>query len=241
MEKNRARVYDPAFVGRLFDRMAPTYGAMNYASSFGFCVRWRRACVGAVGIPRGAVVYDLMSGMGECWGLIDRRLAGEGALVGVDLSAEMVKRSDRQVQRLRRLPITVRHEDFLANAIPDGVADVVVSAFGLKTFSEDQQTAAVRELRRILKPGGTFSLVEISVPTQRALRAPYLFYLHRVIPLLGRLFLGDPACYRLLGVYTEGFAPAHVARCLEEAGLAYERRPLFFGCATLFVGQRPGE
>ena len=115
----------------------------------------------------------------------------------------------------------------------------MVSAFGLKTFSTDQQSIAARELHRILKPGGRFSLVEVSVPRASILRVPYLFYLKRVIPALGRIFLGNPDNYRLLGVYTQAFLPSQMARHLADAGLEVVRRPLFFGCATLFTGRRP--
>lgn len=235
----RARLYDAAFVRGLFDGMAATYGAMNLVSSFGFCDVWRRQCVAAARIVPGEVVLDLMSGMGECWPLVARRLDGRGWLAGIDFSEAMSERARGQARRLAPLAVEVRQEDFLATAVPDASADVAVSAFGLKTFSPEQQATASRELFRILKPGGRFSLVEISKPPARVLRGPYLLYLRRVIPLLGRAFLGNPDNYRLLGLYTEAFAPDHMARCLAEAGLAVAPRKLFFGCATLFVGTRP--
>ena len=233
------RLYDAAQVSTLFDQMASTYGVMNYVTSFGFCARWRRVCVEAARLTPGADVYDLMSGMGECWHLIGRALQGQGSIRAVDFSAGMNRRARERAHDLAPLPIVVRQENFLANEIDRGAADAVVSAFGLKTFSAAQTAEAARQLRRILKPGGRFSLLEISLPNFRMLRWPYLFYLKRMIPLLGRLFLGNPDNYRLLGLYTESFDPDTVARELEAAGLSCSRHPLFFGCATLFVGTCP--
>lgn len=235
----RDRLYDASFVRGLFDGMAATYGAMNLVSSFGFCDVWRRQCVAAARIVPGETVLDLMSGMGECWPLVARRLGGRGSLAGIDFSEAMSERARGQARRLAPLAVEVRQEDFLTTALPDASADVAVSAFGLKTFSPAQQATAARELFRILRPGGRFALVEISTPPRRALRVPYVLYLRRAIPLLGRLFLGNPDNYRLLGLYTEAFAPDHTARCLADAGLTVTPRKLFFGCATLFEGTRP--
>jgi demethylmenaquinone methyltransferase/2-methoxy-6-polyprenyl-1,4-benzoquinol methylase len=119
-------------------------------------------------------------------------------------------------------------------------ADVVVSSFGLKTFSAEQQERLAHKVAQILKPGGSYSFVEISVPPSRLLRPIYMFYLKRVIPLIGRLMLGDPSCYRMLGVYTEAFGNAHhFATYLRAAGLEARETSLFFGCATGVRGIKP--
>jgi demethylmenaquinone methyltransferase/2-methoxy-6-polyprenyl-1,4-benzoquinol methylase len=93
---------------------------------------------------------------------------------------------------------------------------------------------------RLLRPGGTFTFVEISVPRAPVLRPLYLAYLRRVIPVVGRLFLGNPANYRLLGAYTAGFGDCrHFVDCLRSAGLDAEFHSYLFGCATGVTGHRP--
>ena len=96
-----------------------------------------------------------------------------------------------------------------------------------------------REIERILKQSGTFSLVEISVPNSKMLRIPYMAYLRFCIPLVGKIFLGNPDNYRLLWAYTERFENfSFMKKCLEEAGLTVDSTQLFFGCATALYGTK---
>src|SRR5262245_11268126 len=143
--------------------MARTYGIVNVVSSFGFCLRWRRQCLESAGINPHNVVCDLMSGMGELWPSIDRRLRHTGRISAVDLSPVMSAHATKTARRLI-IPIEVLVEDVLANSIPDGQADVVVSSFGLKTFNDRQLRLLAQQVDRVLKPGGRLSFVEISVP-----------------------------------------------------------------------------
>lgn len=233
-------VYEPGFVRNLFQDMAATYGLVNVVSSLGFCQRWRARCVGQAPIRPGMAVYDLMCGMGECWPLIDNRLRGRGRLVGLDFSPAMCREARQTGRHLCTLSPALLEEDVLANSIPDASADCVISSFGLKTFSDEQKARLAREIARILRPGGSFSFLGISVPPAPLLRTPYMFYLKHVIPRIGQLFLGDPECYRLLGIYTEAFGDCRLmGRLMQRAGLLVEYRRFFFGCATSLVGRKP--
>ena len=232
-------LYDPQFVAGLFDEMAATYGIVNYLSSFGFCKRWREQCVGMANITPGMTVYDLMTGMGECWSSIGVALDGSGQLVALDISDTMCRRARAHVPRMD-VPVRLRQEDMLQNDLPSGQADRVVSCFGLKTFAPKQRTTVANEIARLLAPGGRFSLLEISVPSTPLLRLPYMVYLKKVIPHIGRAFLGNPDNYRLLGIYTERFG--HIqpfVQKLRRAGLVATPHELFFGCATAVTGYKP--
>lgn len=176
--------YDPDSVRRLFNDMASTYGHVNLISSFGFTVRWRHQVVADLPLGSASRVVDLMSGMGELWRSLKPRLSASATLVGVDFSEEMSQRAPKNWP----FQVEVRVADVLADQLPPG-ADVVVSSFGLKTFSREQQSLLARRVAEILKPGGAFSFIEMSVPRGRLLRPAYMFYLKHVIPLLGRLCL----------------------------------------------------
>jgi ubiquinone/menaquinone biosynthesis C-methylase UbiE len=218
--------------------MASTYGHVNLLSSFGFTARWRHQAVAGLPLSSAECVVDLMSGMGELWRSLATQLPASSRVVGVDISSEMARRARRDWH----FPVEICLTDVLTWDAQSATADVVISSFGLKTFDQEQQRLLASTVARLLKPGGSYSFVEISVPSFRPLRAPYLFYLNRVIPLIGRLLLGDPQCYRMLGRYTEDFQnSAWFARCLEEAGLEAVPASYFFGCATGVRGRKPGQ
>jgi ubiquinone/menaquinone biosynthesis methyltransferase len=233
-------LYDPAFVKRLFDEMAATYGIVNLLSSFGFARRWRRQCVGGVPIRPGDRILDMMTGMGEIIPDAARRVGERGSITAIDFSARMCEKARRYADD--RLPCSVRvvEADVLSVDLPPGSADVVLSSFGLKTLSADQLRVLARQVHDVLVPGGRLSFVEISVPLSRWLRPVYMFYLRRAIPMIGALFLGNPDNYRWLGVYTDAFGDCSDARrAFSESGLEVEMVSFFFGCATGIVGRKP--
>ncbi|MGB3800484.1 MAG: class I SAM-dependent methyltransferase [Lewinella sp.] len=234
-------IYSPAFVSGLFDRMSRTYGVTNYISSFGFSEIWRRQCVRRIDwskCARDHLTLDLMSGMGECWHLIRDRSGTR--IIGVDFSGEMVKKSLRQADRNSLAGVTVLQEDILDNSLGRECADVIVSSFGLKTFNDGQLQALAAEVARLLKPGGTFSFVEISVPKITLLRPLYMFYLQKVIPIIGKYFANDAYSYKYLGIYTANFGDAgRFADYLSDSELTVAYQSYFFGCATGVVGKKP--
>ena len=228
--------YEASSVRQLFDDMASTYGHVNLLSSFGFTVRWRNQVVADLPLASAACVVDLMSGMGELWRSLAPGLASSARLIGIDFSTQMTRRTRRDWAFATDVWVT----DALEVDGASVQADVVVSSFGLKTLSAGQQARLAGRVAEILKPGGAYSFIEISVPPSRFLRPAYMFYLKRVIPLVGRLLLGNPDCYRMLGIYTEAFGNArHFASCLRHAGLEATETTHFFGCATGVRGVKP--
>jgi len=234
------RRFEPAFVRALFDEMARSYERVNTITSFGFSRRWRRQAVQAMGTARGDAVLDAMTGMGEGWRYLVPAIGRVGQITAVDLSSGMLRGAETE-RRRRHLEdlVEIIEGDALQTGLPDDSVDRVLCLFGLKTLSPDQQAAFAAEIRRILRPTGTYSLIEVSVPPRALLRVPYLFYLTRVIPWIGRLLLGNPENYRMLGWYTLRFRDAHAMQAtLERAGLEAAFVSYFFGCATGVVGRR---
>lgn len=155
--------------------MAATYGYVNLISSFGFTARWRHQTVAALPLESAECVLDLMSGMGELWPSMAERLPATARVIGVDLSGEMIGRTRRDWD----FPVEICLADVLEWEPGTNIADVVVSSFGLKTFDREQQRKLAQKVAELLKPGGMFSFVEISVPPSRILRGVYMFYLTR--------------------------------------------------------------
>jgi demethylmenaquinone methyltransferase/2-methoxy-6-polyprenyl-1,4-benzoquinol methylase len=233
-------LYDPVFVSGMFDRMSKTYGVANLISSFGFTAIWRKECLKALPPPSNPEKgYDLMSGMGEAWINIQKKLGPSVEIIAVDISEAMNKKAEEHKKRLKHKNISICREDILKNTLPDASADFVVSTFGIKTFNQEQLNILTGEISRILKPGGTFSFVEISEPGFLPLKLLYMFYLKLIIPLIGFLFLGNSMDYRMLGVYCAKFKNSQLfMQLLQKRGLHVSYQSYFFGCATGVHGRK---
>jgi ubiquinone/menaquinone biosynthesis methyltransferase len=238
--KNRAPdIYDAGFIERLFDEMSGTYERVNYLSSFGFSRRWRKQFVCEASIGSGMTVCDLMCGVGECWEAVCAHLAG-GRLVALDFSGGMLRLAERRKINLPDIDVTLRQENALASSLEDGCADRIICGFGVKTLSDEQKDLFASEVARLLRPGGAFSLVEVSVPRGWWLKGPYMFYLKHVIPIIGWVLLGNPENYRMLGVYTEQFGDCRRMRdALVRRGLKVTYHEYFFSCASGVSGSKP--
>jgi ubiquinone/menaquinone biosynthesis C-methylase UbiE len=233
-------IYDADFVRKLFGEMSRTYGTVNLISSFGFCVRWRRQCVALLPAAPGATVYDFMTGQGELCPALAQAVGSAGRVVALDFCAEMCQLARSAAQHLPAASVEVMEADALCSGLPDSSADAIVSCFGLKTLAPAQLPILAREIQRLLRPGGSVAMLEISVPRLAFLRLPYLFYIRRIIPLIGWAMLGNPDNYRHLGIYTCAFGDCRgMCTALTECGLMCEPRSFFWGCATGLVARKP--
>jgi len=229
--------YRPSHLIELFGEMAQTYGAVNLLSSFGFSHFWRSACVQALAPQSAHACADLMAGMGEG----TRLLAGKGigSIHAVDFCPAMTERARLMIARVKLAGVKVTTGDVFALREVAAFDRICVS-FGIKTLDDEGLARFAVLLHRLLRKDGRAALVEIHVPSFPVLRWPYLFYLRHVIPFIGRLCLGNPDCYRSLAIYTESFARREqFAARLGEAGFRVAARPLFFGCARLYVADKP--
>ncbi len=230
-------IYEPKFVENLFDKMSSSYSKMNYITSFGFSERWRRQCVEEIGIEKGKTVVDLMTGMGECWKHILKKSDINSRLIGLDFSTEMVNYAEKNKQNFKKSTIEILKENVFDNSISNQTADFVISGFGLKTFNDEQLGELANEINRILKTNGKFSLIDVSVPKSKLLKPFYMFYLKTIIPILGKLFLGSPETYKMLGIYTEKFENSkNVYRIFNRPEFRVEYIEYFYGCATGIKG-----
>ncbi len=219
--------------------MQNSYERVSTLTSFGFNRRWRWQLVERLGLQQGMHVGDLMAGSGESWMYLLPRIGQDGTLVAVDFSSEMMRQARARKQMLQAHNIVTLNEDVLDGSIPSESLDAVVCMYGVKTLSPQHQRQFVAEVRRILKPGGVFGLVEVSVPEADWLRVPYLFYLGVIVPVFGKLLLGNPDNYRMLGVYTAKFGNCRaLERLFAASGFAARYERFFWGCASGVVGWR---
>jgi len=232
-------IYESKFVEKLFDKMSKSYAKVNYITSFGFSERWRRQCVEEIEIQEGKVVVDLMTGMGECWKYILKKANNDSQLIGLDFSSGMINRAEKRKEKFKEAKIELLKENVFDNSIEKEVADYVISGFGLKTFNDEQLVKLANEIDRILKSNGKFSLIDVSIPKIGFLKPFYMFYLKKVIPIFGKIFLGNPETYKMLGVYTEEFGNSqNVYDIFKRNNFEVQYVEYFFGCASGIKGMK---
>ena len=232
-------IYDPAYVAGLFDRCSANYRRWSVVASFGLIHVWRRACAKALPASPAPRIIDLMAGTGEVWPHLLRRFP-DATITAIDISHRM------HVDALTRLHLTysdrITHieANALTTPLPDGIADMVVSTFGLKTFNTAQQTVLAARIAQILRPGGSFSLIEASDPKGWTLRPLYRFYLDRILPRIEAVFLQGAQDFSMIGSYTSNFGDcSHFASALRAQGLTVTQKSHVFGCATAVFGTKP--
>jgi demethylmenaquinone methyltransferase / 2-methoxy-6-polyprenyl-1,4-benzoquinol methylase len=212
----------------MFDRIAPVYDAMNHVMTAGLDRRWRRLAVAEVVWP-GDHVLDACCGTGDFAVEAERRGA---RVVGLDFS-------ERMLERARRKSGTVEwvHGDALALPFEDGSFDAVTVGFGVRNFEDLDR--GLRELVRVLRPGGRIAVLEITQPNG-VLRPFFRLWFDVLVPLAGRILPGGSA-YTYLPASVRRFpGPEHLSELLERAGftgVAYRR--LGGGIVALHTGERP--
>jgi len=224
-------------VRKMFGAIAPTYDLLNRLLSFGVDVRWRREMVAALPEnPRR--VLDLACGTGDV-ALEILRAHPDVTISGGDLALPMLRGALPKVRR-RQAEDAISFQALSAEELPykDGVFDAVTIAFGIRNVS--RRDRALREMARVLRPGGRALLLDFSLPRNPVIRALYGFYFHRVLPLLGGLVSGNFAAYRYLPKSVADFPPRDDFAGLMEAsgftGVGY--RDFTLGVATLYVGTK---
>lgn len=232
-------IYEPDFVKKLFNQMSGSYERMNFITSFGFSIIWRKQFLRKLrSSQENNNIIDLLSGLGENWKSLNQKYPN-GNLYALDFSEEMISKSEFKNSNSFNNKFKIRQEDLLNNHLSSNYFDFVSCAFGLKTFNEEQLYVFAETLNSILKQNGEFSFIEISVPSNPVLKFFFGFYLGKIIPVLGKLFLGNPSDYKLLWKYTTQFKNCkEVQSIFEKNNLEVKYHSYFFGCATGVSGRK---
>jgi demethylmenaquinone methyltransferase/2-methoxy-6-polyprenyl-1,4-benzoquinol methylase len=211
----------------MFDRIAPVYDAMNRVMTVGLDRRWRRITVAEVVQP-GDRVLDVCCGTGDL--ALAARAHGAAEVVGLDFSEQMLERARGKAPEIEWV-----QGDALALPFGDGSFDAATVGFGIRNV--DDLEAGVRELRRILRPGGRVAILEITTPVG-ALAPFYRFWFDRLIPLLGKVLPGGSA-YTYLPASVRRFPrPEALADLLAANGFTEVRFRRFAGSiVALHVGR----
>ena len=222
-------------VRQMFDRIAPTYDKLNHLMSLGIDRRWRRAAVDALGHYKPKEILDIATGTGDFALLLAKRIMPQH-IVGADISEGMMAIGREKVEKEGlQDTISFRHEDCMQLTFSDGTFDAVTSAYGVRNFQDLDR--GLREMRRVLRPGGHLLIVELTPPPHFPMKQLFWLYAHVVMPLLGRLISHDDSAYTYLPASMEAFPqPEQMEGILRSAGFSdVQWRRFTFGISTMYL------
>lgn len=225
--------------GAMFDRIAHRYDLLNRVLSLGIDQRWRRRTVRSLDLGPGPTrVLDLATGTGDLALLIARRSPG-AEVVGLDPAGAMLAEG---VPKVRRAGLHDRVRLVAGDAqvlpFPDETFDGVTIAFGIRNVPD--RRLALREMRRVTRPGGRVAVLELSEPAGDGLFGRLArFHVHRLVPWIGALLSGAPEYAYLQRSIAAFPAAEHFGSMMAHAGLEDVRiHRLTLGVCHLYVGRR---
>jgi demethylmenaquinone methyltransferase/2-methoxy-6-polyprenyl-1,4-benzoquinol methylase len=235
-------VPDEEHVTGVFRDIARVYDPMNRILTFGQWGRWQRAFAAMAPVGPGMRLLDVGCGTGDLTLILARRAGPEGRVVGLDLTPEMLEVAREKV---RRAGLDERIELVEANALAmpfaDATFDGVTAGFSLRNMAD--LDGALREIYRVLKPGGFFLSLDVSKPGAAPIRAVFLWFFYHLVPWIGALGGHGRAPYAWLSESLREFPDRReLAARFRRAGFArVEDRALTLGAAALHRGWRPGQ
>lgn len=213
-------------VGAMFDAIAPRYDLVNRIMTFRMDVGWRHKTLASLGLSAGATVLDIAAGTGDLCREMEKLSLRPIAL---DLSAGMLQNARTAAPRIqadaRYLPV--------ATASMDGVT------CGLALRNLVDLSTCFAEMARVLRPGGSLAILEVSAPTNPVLALGHKVYFGKVVPLIGGL-LSEKSAYQYLPKSVAYLPPVpDLLAMIERAGFTrVERRQLSGGISQLITGRR---
>lgn len=225
-------------VEQMFDNIAPTYDVLNHRLSGDIDKRWRRKAIAQLAPFRPQKLLDIATGTGD-FALLAARMLQPQQLIGADISEGMMAVGRQKVQRqgLEKM-ISFRREDCMQLSFADESFDAVTAAFGIRNF-KDLDTC-LRELHRVLRPGGHLSIVELSAPVRPPMSWFFKIYSHTLLPLYARIVSKDKSAYRYLISSIEAFPQGEeMTQILRKAGFEQVTfRRLTFGVCTMYLATK---
>lgn len=190
-------------VATMFDTISSNYDELNRVITFGIDVKWRKKVVKIVKESQPKKILDIATGTGDLAIMMGKSIP-ECEIIGLDISSGMLEIGKEKI-KAQNLTNSIKMVLGDSENIPfeDNYFDAITVSYGVRNFEDLNQ--GLKEILRVLKPGGTFVVLETSVPTKFPFKQGYQFHSKVILPTVGRLFSKDKTAYKYLSESANSF------------------------------------
>ncbi|MRX71003.1 demethylmenaquinone methyltransferase [Bacillus lacus] len=225
----------------VFEKIYKNYDQMNSVISFQRHKAWRRYTMKRMDVQPGASALDVCCGTAD-WTIALAEKAGEnGKIFGLDFSQNMLKIGMEKVNQKQLSQVELLHGNAMSLPFDDNSFDFVTIGFGLRNVPDYMNV--LKEMSRVVKPGGKVVCLETSQPTLPVFKGVYHIYFRHVMPLFGKIFAKSYSEYSWLQESARDFpGMEELAAMFREAGLTdVEVKAFTGGVAAMHLGHKPKE
>lgn len=222
----------------VFEKIYENYDQMNSVISFQQHIKWRNDTMKKMNVPNGAKALDVCCGTAD-WTIALAEAAGkDGEVVGLDFSKNMLKIGEEKLKDRNLDQAALIHGNAMELPFEDNSFDYVTIGFGLRNVPDYNQV--LREMYRVLKPGGMAVCLETSQPTMPGFKQAYRLYFRFIMPMFGKLFAKSYDEYSWLQESAKDFpGMKELAKMFSEAGFVnVEYKPYSGGVAAVHIGRK---
>ncbi len=224
-------------VTKMFDTISGDYDGLNRVISFGIDIKWRKKVVKIIKDGTPETILDIATGTGDL--AINLAETNASKIVGLDISSGMLEIGK---EKIKKKSLESRIDMILGDSeqmpFEDNSFDAITVAFGVRNFETLEN--GLKEIFRVLKPHGTFVILETSVPTKTPYKQGYTLYTKYILPLIGKLFSKDRSAYKYLcesaSIFPHGEALNNILRKI--GFINVEDFPQTFGVATIYKSSK---
>lgn len=221
-------------VTEMFDKIAPNYDLLNHLLSFGVDILWRRKAIRSLDMQNPDLVVDIATGTGDF--AIEAKRIKPHKIIGIDISPEMLRVGRKKIKKkgLDDL-IDMQIGDSENLKLETDSVDAITVGFGVRNFENLKK--GLREILRVLKPGGKVAILEPSFPTIFPLKQLFQLHFRVLTPLIGKILSGDNAAYEYLPESVKAFPNGEefVKICQDVGFQGVKYEPLTFGICSMYI------
>ncbi|WP_078546071.1 demethylmenaquinone methyltransferase [Litchfieldia alkalitelluris] len=225
-------------VHHVFESIYKNYDKMNSVISFQQHKAWRKDTMKRMNVQKGQAALDVCCGTADWTIALADAVGSSGKVCGLDFSKNMLKIGEKKVKDLNLKNVTLVHGNAMELPFEDNSFDFVTIGFGLRNVPDYKQV--LKEMHRVVKPGGKVVCLETSQPTLFGFRQVYYFYFKFIMPLFGKIFAKSYKEYSWLQESARDFPGMNeLADLFREAGLKdVEVKPYTGGVAAMHLGYK---